>query len=382
LGRFIAFASYSADTFVFSPRFFRVPKGHGLAGTIGPLSSFSMSPPGVHPFLSPDSISFLLSSPSKPVLLLDGGTGEELFSCRHGVPYDNKIWSARAVVDPSHHETLKNVHASFLNAGAHGISTNTYGIVPGVGFVEKSERGRLINVAGSIARSVSDGFSSDDSSSLYAAPLVFGSLGPLVESYVPESALPHDEGVECYVTAVDSLASYVDVFLAETMGSTAEAAQVMEAVASSAPGRPMMVSYTLGPDGILRSRETAERAVQSTLNRGKDLGLRLVAVCFNCSTPESISVALSSLSKEIRLRMEKEQVLLGAYANALTPIDEDWRKENNGEPQPSRVISEEDYGNFVKTWIEDMGVRIIGGCCGFTPDHIKYLAKHLKLLNK
>ena len=59
------------------------------------------------------------------VLFLDGGTGEELF--RRGVPDDRKIWSATAVVKSEHHETLRGVHRSYVEAGSAMITANSYG---------------------------------------------------------------------------------------------------------------------------------------------------------------------------------------------------------------------------------------------------------------
>ena len=59
------------------------------------------------------------------VLFLDGGTGEELF--RRGVPDDRAIWSATAVVHDIHHETLRGVHRSYVEAGSTMITANSYG---------------------------------------------------------------------------------------------------------------------------------------------------------------------------------------------------------------------------------------------------------------
>lgn len=60
------------------------------------------------------------------IMLLDGGTGEELF--RNGVPDDRKIWSATAVVHSQYHSKLKQVHESYFKAGSNAVTTNSYGI--------------------------------------------------------------------------------------------------------------------------------------------------------------------------------------------------------------------------------------------------------------
>ena len=68
-----------------------------------------------------------LRSDTSAVMILDGGTGEELFL--RGVPDDRKIWSAKAVVDATYHQALRDVHRSFIEAGSDAVTTNSYGIV-------------------------------------------------------------------------------------------------------------------------------------------------------------------------------------------------------------------------------------------------------------
>jgi S-methylmethionine-dependent homocysteine/selenocysteine methylase len=202
----------------------------------------------------------VVASSAGSVFLLDGGTGEELFA--QGVPDDRKIWSATAVVNPRYHEILKQVHRSFLSAGAQAITTNSYGIIPGVGF-SNSEIAEHCATAGRLAREavVSD----PSSSSTEDDALVFGSLGPLVESYRPDKIMEHQQGVEVYTKMVTALAPYVDAFLAETLSSTEEAMQAVEAVATTTSGHPMLISFTVNSTGALRSGETAMAALPRLL---------------------------------------------------------------------------------------------------------------------
>jgi hypothetical protein len=186
-----------------------------------------------------------LRQDKQETLLLDGGTGEELF--RRGVPDDRKIWSATALVHSQYHEILKDVHKSFITAGARAITTNSYGVIPGVGFSTDEIR-KYVRTAGRLAReSVREGNSEQQ-------VLVLGSLGPLVESYRPDKILPHDEGVEIYRAMVESLSDFCDCFLAETMSSYQESIQAVDAVKSQ--DMPLMVSFTLNGKGELRSGES------------------------------------------------------------------------------------------------------------------------------
>jgi len=194
-----------------------------------------------------------LRNNKKEVLLLDGGTGEELF--RRGVPDDRKIWSATAVVNSQYHSVLQQVHQSFVDAGADAVTTNSYGIVPGVGF-STAEIFQHVATAGRLAREcVPD------------STLVFGSLGPLVESYRPDLILPHDEGVEVYTAMAKALSPYIDCFLAETMSSYEECIQAVGGVNELASNevKPMMTSFTLDGHGDFRSGETVTDGITRLL---------------------------------------------------------------------------------------------------------------------
>ena len=203
----------------------------------------------------------LQSSPTA-TLLLDGGTGEELF--KRGVPDDRKIWSATAIVNDQYHSVVEDVHRSFIKAGSQAITTNSYGITPGVGFTDGDEVKRLVGIAGSIARRAVS-----TSPSLDPSALVLGSLGPLVESYRPDLIMNHDAGVVAYQHAIDGLYPYIDVYLAETMSCAEEACQAIDAISIFYSGlhdpsltkHPLLVSFSLNQDGNLRDGETVVSAI-------------------------------------------------------------------------------------------------------------------------
>lgn len=175
-----------------------------------------------------------------------------------GVPDDRKIWSATAVKNEKYHSTLADVHRSFLEAGSDAITTNSYGITPGVGFSEE-EIDKYVATAGKIAREVVRKFP--------GGKLVFGSLGPLIESYRPDKLMEKEDGVRVYKGMARSLAPFVDVFIAETMSCVKESEQVMLGVGQldETDRRPLIVSYTLDSEGNLRDRDLACKAVREAL---------------------------------------------------------------------------------------------------------------------
>ena len=197
-----------------------------------------------------------LQSSLSEALILDGGTGEELFL--RGVPDDRKIWSAKAIVDAQYHSILEEVHNSFIDAGSHAITTNSYGITPGVGFVDGEEVKRLVALSGQIARRVVTNTSSSNPTAL-----VLGSLGPLVESYRPDLIMQHDDGVKAYKFPIEGLYPYIDIYLAETMSCLDEACQAVDAISKFYYGNknevqikhPLLVSFTLNSEGQTRKGE-------------------------------------------------------------------------------------------------------------------------------
>ena len=215
----------------------------------------------------------LLRSSSSNVLILDGGTGEELF--RRGVPDDRKIWSAKALVEHQYHGILKDVHQSFLQAGSRAISTNSYGVVPGVGFSKEDIR-RYVRIAGDIAR---ESVSSHNEFS--PSSLVFGSLGPLVESYRADLIQSHAEGVENYKIILKALEPSVDAFLCETMSCVDETLQVVDAISElqqeaednddeSSTTKPLLVSYSLDSKGCFRDGKPVVPGLKRIIKAAQD----------------------------------------------------------------------------------------------------------------
>ena len=109
--------------------------------------------------------------------------------------------------------------------------------------------------------------------------------------------------------------------------------------------------------------------------RPRTLFYQVIAVLFNCSEPEVITNALESLQKEPFL----DGILIGAYANRLTPVDPNWTLAESEIAQPMRddMTPQKYCDEFASPWKNRLGVQLIGGCCGITPQHIKYLNEHL-----
>ena len=334
-----------------------------------------------------------------PVTLLDGGVGEELLAHR-GVPDDRLTWSAKAVSDPTYHDTLRAVHVDFLAAGSQYLTCNNFGVTPGVFGTDQELIRRLTRVAGEIARQAVA------KAPFHESCRVLASLPPLVESYRPDLALKdHALAVKYYRSLViETLDDLVDGWIAETLSSSAEVMDAMDAVSEHVlrgngdgprpqQQRELFVSMCVKEGGVVRSGEKASEAVRRVVEhwiasgRGtkRDEMVRLVAVLFNCSTPHAISMALDELAEDKQLLslLDANSIRLGAYPNRLTEIRDDWALGSSPEPQATR--EDFDEAAFV-AWAMDVmerheRVRFVGGCCGIRPSYIRALRERLGTSN-
>jgi S-methylmethionine-dependent homocysteine/selenocysteine methylase len=290
-------------------------------------------------------------------VLLDGGMGREL--ARSGAPFRQPEWSALALIEGP--EFVRRAHDAFIAAGADAITTNSYAIVPfHIGEDRFRKDGRaLADLAGRIAREAAQ-----------AAPrkvTVAGSLPPLFGSYRPD-LFREKEAAGIAAVLIDGLKPHVDLWLAETQGSIAEAASLRKALGNDA--RPFWVSFTL-EDGApaapprLRSREPVADAVRAAL------GWKAEALLFNCSQPEVMAAALDAA----RAALGANRLTLGVYANAFPPQSKD-AEANAGLSDIRADLDPPRYLRFVQNWL-DRGATIVGGCCGIGPEHIAAMRKAL-----
>lgn len=292
------------------------------------------------------------------VTILDGGMSRELE--RIGAPFRQPEWSALAVIETP--ELVQAVHERFIAAGAQVITTNSYALVPFHIGAERfrAEGSELAALAGKMARAAAD---------KTPGTLVAGSLPPVLGSYRPD--LFEERTALAYLAVlVGGLAPSVDLWLAETQSSLAEAQAAAEAVAGT--GKPLWISYTLRDEGVparipapqLRSGEDVADAVRLAHEVGAE------AVLFNCSMPEVMEPAVALA--RATLAGLGSSMRIGVYANGLGSQDEDGAA--NEEISEVRTdLDPHAYCGWAGHWVE-AGASIIGGCCGIGTEHIHALA--------
>ncbi|MGH9444044.1 MAG: homocysteine S-methyltransferase family protein [Thermoanaerobaculia bacterium] len=273
---------------------------------------------------------------SGPPLLLDSAMGTELE--RRGMELDLPLWSARALVEDP--DLVYRVHRDNVTAGADVLTANTFrtqrGTLEAAG-VDPGRAPELTRLAVALARRAAD--------ESERAILVAGSAAPLADCYRPDLVGEPETLAREHAAHVENLREAgVDLVLIETMNTVREARAAVGAV-----GRrlPVVVSFVTDGQGILLSGEPLQDAVKAALP------FRPAAIGVNC-------VSSRSLGPEIeRIARAAPGVPVAAYANNLS----------DGAPP-------EEYVAFASGWIR-LGARMVGGCCGTTPEHVAALRETL-----
>lgn len=280
------------------------------------------------------------------VLLLDGGMGQELFA--RGIARSDRLWGARALLEKP--DAVRVIHRRYLDAGADVITTNTYSTsLPSLERSGATDRFTELNeLAGQLATQARDEHGGD--------ALIAGSLPPLGGSYRPDQVGDDLWMVDNYRQMAEVLAPYVDVLLAETLSTSAEARAAASAAVSVA--RPIWIGWTVDAEGHLLGGETVAQAVD---------GMKINGVFANCAPPEAVSQALPAV-----VASGAERV--GSYANGFAGVPEGWDAAAVGIDELGKRsdMGPDDYAAVAASWLE-VGANVIGGCCEIGPDHIAAL---------
>ncbi len=288
---------------------------------------------------------------SGETVLCDGAMGTMLYGC--GV-FINRSYDELNVTQP---ETVRSVHEQYLQAGAQVIETNTFGAnAHRLEHFGLRERVREFNLAGAaLARKSVDAHREKHGGEALVAGAI-GSLGTILGT--GEGEIHPDRARAVFAEQIAALAEGgVDLLIAETMMSLAEAEQAVLAAREAAPGLPLAVLATVGEDGNCLDGTTAERFAERLTEWG------VAAVGCNCSSgPETVLDAIK------RMR-EATALPLIAMPNAGLP--------RNVEGRNIYLTSPEYMGGFARKFVR-AGVSWVGGCCGTTPAHIRAMRGALR----
>lgn len=276
----------------------------------------------------------------KGALLADGATGTNLFDMGLVSGDAPELWNTD---EP---EKIKALYKMFVDAGSDIILTNTFGCNRHrLKLHDAVDRVKELNIAAvDLAKEVISASGRE--------VLIGGSIGPTGELFQPLGALSYEEGVEAFKEQMEGLVEAgVDVLWVETMSAVEE----MKAAAEAAQGFGL-------PLVITASFDTAGKTMMGLSPKG--LGdLQSQFACTPVAIGSNCGVGASDLLAAIMDITE-------AYPGAIVVA-----KANCGIPQiqGDEVVytgTPELMADYARMAL-DAGARIIGGCCGTSPNHLK-----------
>jgi methionine synthase / methylenetetrahydrofolate reductase(NADPH) len=279
----------------------------------------------------------LIQSLKERILIADGAMGTLLYS--YGV---DRCFEE---LNLSHPEEVLKVHKDYIDAGADIIQTNTYG----ANYEKLSRYGledsvKEINTAAvRLAKKAADG-----------SAYVVGTIGGIraIKQNTPLEEIKRSFREQLYCLLLEG----VDGILLETYYDFEELTTVLK-IAKRETDLPVITQVSLHESGVLQNGMKVKDALHELELSGADV------VGINCRMGPYHMV--SSL-EEVPI---PKGSFLSVYPNASLPNYEEGRFYYSAEP---------DYFGEISNELRNQGARIIGGCCGTTPAHIRAVAQKLK----
>ncbi len=275
------------------------------------------------------------------VHVLDGAMGTMLYSKGFllNVCYDE--------LNLKQPKLVQEVHEAYVRAGAEILETNTFGANPAklasYGLAEETER--INQAAAELARKAAAGRAS-----------VVGAIGPLGIRIEPFGPTSREEARALFQRqATGLLAGGVDGFILETFSDVDELHEALRAV-RSVSDLPVIAQMTIGDDGLTHYGTDPATFTKQLAAWGADV------IGVNCS------VGPAGVLEAVEKMVKATDRPISAVPNAGLPKDVGDRK--------IYLASPEYMASYARRMIE-AGARIVGGCCGTTPEHIKKIRDYV-----
>jgi len=285
-------------------------------------------------------------------VVLDGGLATELE--RGGADLHDPLWSARVLVEDP--DAIREVHAAYFEAGADVAISSSYQAtfegLAGRGF-GKPEAASLMRRSVELAREAAP-----------AGRLVAASIGPYGATlgngaeYTGDYDKDEDELVEFHVPRMQALAeAEPDLFAVETIPSIVEARALARAL-ERVPEIPAWVSFSCRDGAHLCDGTPIVDAVDAVASADS-----VIAVGVNCTPP----LHIRSLVEIVAASTDRPVVCYPNRGSFWDPMRKTWADPPRQDARPPLRPAE---------WRE-AGARLIGGCCGTTPQDIEAIAAAL-----
>lgn len=279
------------------------------------------------------------------VVMFDGAMGTMLYA--KGV-FINQCYDELVLRAP---DLVREVHAAYVKAGAEVVETNTFG-ANRAKLTQYGLEGQvaLINRrAAEVAREAAG-----------ESRLVAGAVGPLGVRLEPYGPTSKDDARAMFAEQMTALADGgADCFVLETFGDLEELEQAVLAAREVNASMPVIAQATVGPE--LR---TAYGASPEDVARALDKwGVDVIGL--NCSVgPQTILEAIERMAAVTSRK-------LSAQPNAGMPRDVGGR---------SMYMASPEYMATYARHLVQAGAKVVGGCCGTTPEHTKAMVEGVRPL--
>lgn len=277
--------------------------------------------------------------------LCDGAMGTLLYA--KGI-FINRSYDELNLSQP---ELIRGIHHDYLQAGAEIIETNTFGANSfRLGRHSLADKVRDVNRAGvRLAREAAKSFD----------VWVAGSVGPLGTRIEPLGKTSFQEARNAFREQIEALAEGgIDLLILETFGYLEEIHQAMLAAREVAPSLPIVAQVTIDEDGNTLDGSDPETFTPKLVEWGADV------IGCNCSVGP---VAMLGAIERVRAATS---LPLSAQPNAGIPRSVDGRN--------IYLCSPEYMASYARQFVA-AGARVVGGCCGTTPEHIRVMKSALRV---
>jgi 5-methyltetrahydrofolate--homocysteine methyltransferase len=296
--------------------------------------------------------SALLTTLRERVVVADGAMGTALQAADLSLDDFAGLEGCNEILNVTRPDVVAAVHRGYFEAGSDAVETNTFGAnLTNLGDYDIPERIFELAEAGArLAREVADEFATPD-----RPRFVLGSVGPGTK--LP--TLGHTRFValrDAYEQEVRGLlAGGVDAVIVETAQDILQAKSAIigakRAMAAESRRVPLIAQVAVETTGTMLLGSEIGAALAAL----EPLGIDLIGL--NCSTgPAEMSEHLRTLSKHAR-------VALSVMPNAGLP---ELRPQGAVYP-----LSPDGLAEALATFVREFGVRLVGGCCGTTAEHVR-----------
>ena len=288
-----------------------------------------------------------LKGEGRPIIL-DGGMGTALE--RNGVPMDDKVWSGRAML--THPDAVRSAHEAFIEAGAEAILTNTFSTARHM--LEPGGLGSEVRKINSLAVDLAKQARERVARSPVA---IVGSICEWTSDLNPTWCSPEVVGQAAREQAEVLAESGVDILALEMC----ERVELSEAVTDAIIGLGLPVwmgvsARTHQGQTELATASYADCSFEEMVKRISTYPVDIVNI---------MHTQIPDVDRAFEIVRRYWSGPIGIYPESGFFTMPNWNFVD--------VISPEDLVAEANTWVKN-GVRLLGGCCGLGPEHIKALA--------